>query len=204
VIHGLLAAAVAERAQTRTGEMEAQAVGFLAVAEALSAGQGVGDAVGGHRVGAQQFRCAAVVDAARAGQLLEEAGHGEGVVAGAGEGVDADAVGLLLVGAGEVDLRWARACPGRPSALRCRPGRRRRRRARRRRAAAPMAGTDICFCAANERSRCCWLTWAISCATTAASSDSVSAARISPLLMPMLPDGPAKALMRGSSTTKKS
>ena len=55
-------------------------------------------------MGAQQFRRAAFVDARRPCQLLEKAGHGEGIVTGACQRVDADAIGLLFVSAGEVDL----------------------------------------------------------------------------------------------------
>ena len=48
-----------------------------------------------------------------------------------------------------------------------------------------------------------WVTCAISCASTPASSASASVCRNRPLWIPMNPPGAAKALMAGSSTRKK-
>ena len=83
--------------------MEAQVIRLLFVAVLLGPGQGVGDAVGIDRVGAQKFRGAEVTGVAGLAQPFEKARHGEGVVAGARQGGDADAVGLFLVVAGEID-----------------------------------------------------------------------------------------------------
>ena len=54
-----------------------------------------------------------------------------------------------------------------------------------------------------ERAMCRWVTCAISCASTPASSLSLSVAVSSPALTPMKPPGRAKALMSESLTTKK-
>ena len=51
--------------------------------------------------------------------------------------------------------------------------------------------------------RCRWVTWAISCASTAASSLSDSEMTTSPALTAMMPPGPANALTDAASTTKK-
>ena len=51
--------------------------------------------------------------------------------------------------------------------------------------------------------RCRWVTWAISCASTAASSLSDSVMTIRPAFTAMTPPGPANALTAGASTTRK-
>ena len=61
------------------------------------------------------------------------------------------------------------------------------------------------FCwLSSRRIRWRWLTWAISWASTAASSPSLSVFLIRPVCMPIFPSGPANALMVGLSTTKNS
>ena len=50
--------------------------------------------------------------------------------------------------------------------------------------------------------RCRWVTWAISCAITAASSLSDSVITMSPAFTAMIPPGPANALTLDASTTR--
>ncbi len=54
-----------------------------------------------------------------------------------------------------------------------------------------------------ERAMCRWVTWAISCARTPASSLSDTVAVTRPALTPIKPPGSAKALIPESLTTKK-
>ena len=65
---------------------------------------GLGDAVGGDRVGAQELRHLDACEAGAAPEDLEEVGHRVRVEPRVGEQRDADAVGLVFIGAGEVDL----------------------------------------------------------------------------------------------------
>src|SRR5690606_13568129 len=79
-----------------------------AAAEAFGAVLGLADAGGGDRVGlevvGQALALAALVGARDRVHAFEHAGHRRRVVAAAGEGADADAVGLGFVRAGVVDL----------------------------------------------------------------------------------------------------
>ena len=176
---GRLWVGVPTLAQVRPGEVIAQVVRALPVTVVLGPAQGVGDAAGGHGVGAQELRGIALLDSARSGEALEEAGHGKGVEAGAGERGDADAIGLLLVVAGEIDPpldgRGLDPRDGRRPGLgvTCAP----------RMAAASIraaVGPDIRCWSSNARIRWRWVTWAISWAMTAASSLSLSVVSTSP------------------------
>ncbi len=66
------------------------------------------------------------------------------------------------------------------------------------------ATIDTCFCCASILAMCRWVTWPISCARTAATSDSDSAAISSPVCTPMKPPGSAKALIDGLAIAKNS
>ena len=55
----------------------------------------------------------------------------------------------------------------------------------------------------SARYRCSWVTWAISCASTPATSFSSSAARIRPLYSAITPPGAAKALTKSWFSTTK-
>ena len=55
-------------------------------------------------MGHQEFRQFARVDPVGLAHAREKGGHGTRFVAGAGEDVDSDSVGLFFIGAGEVDL----------------------------------------------------------------------------------------------------
>ena len=59
-----------------------------------------------------------------------------------------------------------------------------------------------CVWSIMPRTKCRWVTCAVSCAMTPASSSSLRVASIKPELMAMKPPGIAKALMTGSRTTK--
>ena len=78
----------------------------------------LGDAVGGHRVIDEHRRDVGGRQTLVAAHGLEEAAHGVGVEAGAGEVADADAIGLHLIVAREIDLLLHReALGGRDAAL---------------------------------------------------------------------------------------
>ena len=69
---------------------------------------GFGDSAGGDRMRAEQFRNLVWTELRAPAHGLEEAVHRVGVVARRGEDADADPVGLVLVLAGEIDLRLDR------------------------------------------------------------------------------------------------
>ncbi|CFT88859.1 Uncharacterised protein [Bordetella pertussis] len=56
------------------------------------------------------------------------------------------------------------------------------------------------FCCVIPRAIWRWATWPISCASTAASSDSLAEDTMRPVLTPIYPPGIAKALISGSRT----
>ena len=94
----------AEFPQAGAAQVEAQVIGLLLVAIMFGAGQGVRDAVRVDRVGAQKFGGAGVAGMAGFAHPLEEARHGKGIVTRVRQGGNADAVRLLLVVPGEVNL----------------------------------------------------------------------------------------------------
>jgi hypothetical protein len=90
----------------RLEERKADARRVLASRQARGAIARLGNTIERHGMGAQKVR--EVRAGAQAGgllQALEEAGHGVRVVARGDERLHADAVGFLLVGPREVDLR---------------------------------------------------------------------------------------------------
>jgi hypothetical protein len=71
-------------------------------------------------------------------------------------------------------------------------------------ASAASCSSNAFFCFAAIRDMWCCVTWVISCASTDASSDSVCASSMRPVLTPTNPPGSANALIEGSATAKNS
>ena len=163
--------------------MEVERIGHLPVRLAVGARLRFGDALVRDRVAAQIRRRVAVGEPARFLQPVHERRHRVDVEARGVEALEADAIGFVLVLAGEVDLRLDRERlargdrRGRGLSRRRRAGARRRDRQRRARRACTGARSSPSP-AARAMWRC--VTCVISCASTAASSDSVCVSRMRP------------------------
>jgi hypothetical protein len=83
--------------------LKVAAVRRRAYAELFGAITRIGDAVGGHRVRAQKFRQAGVVQTVEVLHLFEKRRHGVRVETGVREDLHADAIGFLFEAARVVD-----------------------------------------------------------------------------------------------------
>ena len=183
----LLARVALVALQERADEVEVERVRHLLVRQALRARLRLGDPLVRDRVRAQVRRRRALDEAARALQLLHERRHGVGIEARGDEAREADAVGLVLVLAREVDLvlrlqrlragdrRLHRLAAVRAAAARARIA-----------SASPASDSSIeFFWFATMRAMWRCVTCEISCDSTLASSDSFCASRMRPVWTPM-------------------